>query len=793
MAKRPVVPALVLVGLSLSGIACREVPEARQMGELPRGERGAEAILDRGEHHEYSLRLQPDEAVHAVVEQRGIDALVEVIDPAGDVVLTVDGPIDDYGFEHVCFVAKDRGPHRLRVRAWVEDAAGPYSIRLVAQRPATPQDRACTEATRAFAAAEQQRQETGRASEELLAAYQRALELWRRAEEPYPLAVTLKQTGRVFSGLGDLQAEIRCYEEALPLLHLAGDPRQEGAVLNLRGLVYRRLGDPDLARSSFEEALGIAQQTGDRRGEGTALSNLALWEVASGEIHRAIELYQQCLEIWGTLGRRYQEATTLHNLGSAYSRLGRFAEALDALEEAREVRQEIGGRDRLATTWLAIGWVEHLSGDGEAAAERFRTAIELYREAGSRLGEAAAHDRLGSAYRRLGRSGDAFDAYRTGLEIYREAGDRANTAHAASNLGCLLGELRRWEEAREALGEARELFETLGERAGLAHVRFCEARVERGDGDPEAALRSIEEALALVDALRSSALRQGHRFPALGLWQDYSELYVELLMMLHEREPGAGYDARAFEVSDLARARRLYQMLLESRVDVRSGVPEELLERERAVQRRLNAVELRRQSLLARGAVKEEVAEVDRTLRGLLLELEDVWVAIRSASPRFAELRQPSPVRLAELRQLLEPGTLLLSYVLAEERSFLFLVSRDRLSSYVLPGRRRLERLARRFYHGLRASDQRRTRLQKRTNATVLSETLVGPIGDELGSHRLLVVGDGMLHYVPFAALPLPAAGESKELLIDRYEVVHLPSAAVMKALRQRAAERAAP
>ncbi len=50
---------------------------------------------------------------------------------------------------------------------------------------------------------------------------------------------------------------------------------------------------------------------------------------------------------------------------------------------------------------------------------------------------------------------------------------------------------------------------------------------------------------------------------------------------------------------------------------------------------------------------------------------------------------QPSAVRLAELRQLLEPGTLLLSYVLAEERSFLFLVSRDRLSSYVLPGRRR--------------------------------------------------------------------------------------------------------
>ncbi len=50
----------------------------------------------------------------------------------------------------------------------------------------------------------------------------------------------------------------------------------------------------------------------------------------------------------------------------------------------------------------------------------------------------------------------------------------------------------------------------------------------------------------------------------------------------------------------------------------------------------------------------------------------------------------------------------------------------------------------------------------------------------------MLVVGDGMLHYVPFAALPLA----SDQTIVDRYEVVHLPSATVMTTLRERELQR---
>jgi CHAT domain-containing protein len=67
---------------------------------------------------------------------------------------------------------------------------------------------------------------------------------------------------------------------------------------------------------------------------------------------------------------------------------------------------------------------------------------------------------------------------------------------------------------------------------------------------------------------------------------------------------------------------------------------------------------------------------------------------------------------------------------------------------------------------------------------------VLGPAREALGGRRLLVVADGALHYVPFAALPDPSRTGP---MIERYEVVTAPSAAVVALLRAEGAQRAAP
>jgi CHAT domain-containing protein len=69
-----------------------------------------------------------------------------------------------------------------------------------------------------------------------------------------------------------------------------------------------------------------------------------------------------------------------------------------------------------------------------------------------------------------------------------------------------------------------------------------------------------------------------------------------------------------------------------------------------------------------------------------------------------------------------------------------------------------------------------------------VSEILLGPASNDLGKRRLLIVPDGILHFVAFSALPVPGAHESGHAtvpLIAKHEVVHLPSASTLALIRR--------
>jgi CHAT domain-containing protein len=73
---------------------------------------------------------------------------------------------------------------------------------------------------------------------------------------------------------------------------------------------------------------------------------------------------------------------------------------------------------------------------------------------------------------------------------------------------------------------------------------------------------------------------------------------------------------------------------------------------------------------------------------------------------------------------------------------------------------------------------------------------LLGPVAAQLAKKRLLIVADGMLHYIPFGALPDPnnfkeGDGNWQPLLVE-HEIVNLPSASTLVALRRELAGRKA-
>jgi CHAT domain-containing protein len=173
----------------------------------------------------------------------------------------------------------------------------------------------------------------------------------------------------------------------------------------------------------------------------------------------------------------------------------------------------------------------------------------------------------------------------------------------------------------------------------------------------------------------------------------------------------------------------------------------------------------------------------------------------------------------------IDGGTLLLEYLLGEQRSVLWAVTSDSVKQYELPGRAVIEKAAQRVTELLTARLPRdnetnldafkraaRSRSQFTAAAVELSQMILGPVADDLGRKRLLIVADGALHFIPFAALPKPRTDDqmksrmvgqrraanrrdrppaisdrqSPNPLILDHEIVNLPSASVLGMLQRR-------
>jgi len=95
---------------------------------------------------------------------------------------------------------------------------------------------------------------------------------------------------------------------------------------------------------------------------------------------------------------------------------------------------------------------------------------------------------------------------------------------------------------------------------------------------------------------------------------------------------------------------------------------------------------------------------------------------------------------------------------LGTERSFLWLVSTTEVKSYQLPKREEIEALATSFLEEIQSLAVVPPSGEK------LSQILLSPVINQLGNKRLVIVGDGILQTVPFAALPLTSPNNSTSL-----------------------------
>ncbi len=650
-----------------------------------------------------------------------------------------------------------------------------------------------------------------------LAAFQRAMALERQLGDRHREAVTRNNLCLVEHARGELRQALTCYQDALASLAGQGEERQQAVLLLNAGAASESLGEPRLAIARFQQALVLLRAAGDRKQQAQALNNLAVVWSELGDKDRALTTYGQALDLFRQAGDRLGEARALHNLGVTYFALGEPRRAEAHYEQALALRRELGDRRGEASTLEKLAAAYGAEGDAAKALAAASQALALARAATDGADRGALADALALLGREQAAGGDLAAATASlgdAAAARRATGDRGGTAQALEQLGEVQAQAAAaaagLAPAAAAVAEALAIRREIADPGAQVESLDALARIERRRGRAAAARADAEEAMRLVESLRTAIAGPALRASFLGARHSAYETEIDLLMDLDAADPGQGHARQAFEVSERARARALLDLLGEARAGAPAGgLPPDAAEfarRRQALDERLRAKQRRRLEASAgtgaaapgqdpppaaeraaaeRRAVAAQVA--GREVAAVLRELDQLDIEMRAERPRYLQLADPRPLTAAQIQALLDPATLLLEFALGEEHSFLWVVGSDRLDSYQLPGRAAVEEQARRVYGQLAApSLDAHEAGAARRDAAALSRLLLGPAAGRLGDRRLVVVADGALVYLPFAALPQP--GDPDQPLLARHQLVSLPAASLLPLLRQGAA-----
>ena len=630
-----------------------------------------------------------------------------------------------------------------------------------------------------------------------IAHYRQAEELYRSIADRFAQARVSFNRAVVHGEISEAETAIELHKGAMVVFRRHGASRSQAAVLTALGLLLEETGKPELAIERYEEALPLRRAAQDRRGEAITLNNIAKAFHSMGDHQSAVDHYRRALEAAEDIADPEIRNTLHSNLGAAYRRLGDPQRARNHYEHALAAHQsEDTPNPRGLSTVLNNLAILH--GDEKqyvAALALFQRALELIRTHGYKRSEAPTLENIGRMFLVLERFDEAEASLSEALQLYRETKNLRGQAGALYGIGSL--EIRRGHHL-EALGRMQEGLELARAAEDTSYVErtlLGIAQAERKLGHLHSARTHLERSLASIESRRWSINTRGLRSSFFASKMLYFELLVDILMALHEEQPDAGYAARALEVNEQARGRALLELLFESRADLSTGFDPELLERERSLLRKIEAREKYRQRTRRRHQPVPQAINVE--LRELQLRYDELQTEFRRLSPRTA-LTQNVSLNLQEIRdKVLDDRTVLLEYSLGKERSFLWVVTKKRLRSYVLPPRADIESAARRFHTLIERSAKETTaRSAMREVARELGALLLSPVEAEgllAPESRLLIVPDGALGYVPFAALPI-RSGSAKglEVLLGaNHEITHLASASALFSSRQQVGGRA--
>ena len=624
------------------------------------------------------------------------------------------------------------------------------------------------------------------------------------AQDPELRCRALSRIARTYAITGPFSLGDRYSNEAMGVCYHLSEGGQAEA-LEARGEVLDFAGEKLKSDAHVIQARDLFAAAHDINGQARAVSVLAYHALFSGDQTQGLKAANQALQLWSSTANRHGIARMRSILGTFAIERGDFETAQCNYRAASPVFREIGNKDDEGGVLNGLGFVSREMGDWQNSLHYYETAranfasvqdlsgeieairgmgraliatknfsslsplyeseLEIARHAGDPIGVAQALEDMGTAYEAQEKYAEAGSFYRRSLDVSDHANDIYTKGDVLIRLGYLQAELNKFAQAIASLESANNLAKQTGRVEKIAKIHYELASVYLKMSRPQDALAAIEKTIEIIDKQRVSISHFDSRASYFASVHQYYALYVHILMLLHQQEPAAGFAEKAFDASERSKVRSLLDLVTTSSQDAPCD-------------------ELLAQQLNTEKDQDDAVKRVN-------------LVTTASAG---------STLTMAEVQEQLESDdTVLAEYALGDEKSYLWTIGRQSVTSHELPPAQQIKRLVEAYRRSLlppawkagesAAEYQARARVidnQLQVSGQQLSRWLLGPLTGTQAK-RILIVPDGSLQYLPFAALPFPGAAGRAKPLVSAREIVTLPSASVLAGLRRAAANKRSP
>lgn len=721
----------------------------------------------------YSLQCNPlktdQPEKHTLTSSRPACLEVEVaageatqlqLDQPGDLAMrltgeSVDRRIDGFEFGIETLTIAEPGIYRVEV-AKADSSPGPLTFSIVRWK---------LEMNKASAWQQAEDWATIAKKTKKIEDIDKSLALWLDLGDNSSIARTyLKQGSAVHES--DPASARTIFEKALELCRAAFETRCSAEAENNSGLMSSRLGDFMEARQRLEEAARDWQQLADKEREGVAFSNLGLMFSQSGDFYQAISMLNRSE---GLLRNRniLRRAIVLNNLGLSYQSLAEYGKARWYFQTAMSdyLRSKDPSRFASSTaTRMNLGRNYMLEENLPRAQKILELSVAEANQLPALQLRADTLRNLAQCLYKRKRLEQARPKLELTLEVDRHTGSRRGQGSDLHYLGLIARDQGDITTARSLLAQSLQLQQEVGLRDDASETLFALADLEYHDGHPDAASNFAEQALKLLESIRSRLASPNQRAIYYSRKRRFFNLLVEMAM--RPGNPNAASDGLL--AAEQGRARSLMDLLAEGKL---LQLPPGLAERRDEIQRQIDYL-------------VKQTNKLNEKLRLLLAESNSIEDRIRE-SIKDQPLGQPLR-SIDELQKSIPPDSGILEYQLGTKQSHLWLVDAHQVRTFTLPSEIKIESDARPVVHEFGDILERRREPGKQAAfkeaLDQLSATLLGRLAGIQLPPRLILVLDGVLNRVPFAALKLPHSSKRLGLV---YDLVQVPSAEYLLAGRE--------